>query len=195
MLGSFRVRLLLVLLLLIGVLSILNFHSPAWYRVEPVLEYIMKDDYALNQKLWGWFKQSDLKDRLAPEPEPVSSTGVVQSPCTDGRIVRHFGWYWDSKTQKQEFSPGVVVKMPENSVIQAVLGGTVEEISRQGEDNREILINHGGDLISVYRGMKEVFVNIGDQVTSGQTLGKSQDEFEFELRNQDGPLNPEPLFQ
>jgi len=195
MLGSFWARLLFVLLVLVAVLGIVNFHSSAWYRVEPVLEYMMKDDYALDEKLWNWLKPRDLEEQSTPEKERVTSTGVVQSPCAGGAVIRHFGWRWNPEDQRQEFSPGVAIRLPDGSAIRAVLGGTVERITQEEDDRREIIVRHGANLISVYRGIKEVFVNVGDNVSSGQTIGKSRDVFEFELRNQEGPLNPEPLFQ
>ncbi len=195
MLGSFRFRLFVVLLVLAAVLVILNVRSSAWYRVQPVLEYMMKDDYDINRELWGWFATSDLREKLTPEKQPVSSTGVVQSPCAGGEVIRHYGWHWDSLDQRQKFSPGVAIRLPDSSVIRAVLGGTVERITQVEGDSHEILVRHGANLVSVYRGMKEVVVSVGDSVRTGQVIGKSRDLFEFELRNQEGPLNPEPLFQ
>ncbi|NLU49686.1 MAG: M23 family metallopeptidase [Syntrophomonadaceae bacterium] len=193
MLGSFRMRLFLVLVVVALVLTGLNSGNQSRERVEPVLEYIMKTDYQVDDRLFSLLDSRSVEERF--RPVPTSAPGGVEPPCEAGKIKRHFGWYWNPDSQRQEFNPGVVLQLPENSPVRAVLGGEVEEITGAPEGGRKVRIRHGEEMVSVYSGLKEVFVSRGEVVRSGDILGKSRRELYFELRNQDRTLNPEKLFE
>lgn len=192
MLGSFRLRLFLVLAIVALMLTIFNSDSPVRYKVEPVLQYVMEKDYGLDDRVFSILGSRSSEDHV--QPVPTSSPGVVQPPCEGAKIERHFGWYWNPTTQRQEFSPGVTLKLPGNSPVKAVLGGKVEDIST-GQNSREVRIRHGEDPVSIYKGLKEVLVTEGAEVRTGDVIGKSGGELYFELHNKDGPLDPEPLFK
>ena len=81
-------------------------------------------------------------------------------------------------------------ELPHNSSI----GWEGRENIQSREQGREIRLRHGENLFSVYRGMQEVLVEEG-AAKYRDVLGKSRSEFYFELRNKDGPLNPEMLFK
>lgn len=191
MLGSFRMRLFLVLVLVALLITAVN--SGHHGQIEPVLRYVMDKDYGVDERLFAFLDHRNPEERF--EPVPASSSSVVKRPCEMGEIERHYGWYWNPESQKQEFNPGMWLRLEENSPIKAVLGGKVEKISSPGEQGREIRLRHGENLFSVYRGMQEVLVEEGAAVSTGDVLGKSRSEFYFELRNKDGPLNPEMLFK
>ena len=93
----------------------------------------------------------------------------------------------------QEFYPGVLLIVKENTLVRPVLAGEVVEVSRQ-EDARTILIKHSPDLFSYYQGLQEVLVRENQHIDQRQILGKTGKNLYFELRDEDGPLDPHSLF-
>jgi murein DD-endopeptidase MepM/ murein hydrolase activator NlpD len=57
------------------------------------------------------------------------------------------------------------------------------------------LIDHGGGLCSSYGGLKEVRVGIGQDVTQDTLIAFSSQELYFQITGEDGPLNPNKLFE
>ena len=56
------------------------------------------------------------------------------------------------------------------------------------------MIQHEQNYISSYSGLKEVLVEVGDQVEKSDVLGKTSEYLYFELKDADGAVNPGNLF-
>jgi murein DD-endopeptidase MepM/ murein hydrolase activator NlpD len=85
------------------------------------------------------------------------------------------------------------LKVDNSTLVKPIMKGQVEKISGQG-NNRTVLIKHENELFSLYGGLKEVLVEEKQIVDINKTLGKTGTSFYFEIRNQDGPLNPQSIF-
>lgn len=66
--------------------------------------------------------------------------------------------------------PAVDIAAPENSVVKAVLDGTVVFSGWSEESGYTIQIQHSGDLISSYRHNMKVLKNVGDKVSAGTPI-------------------------
>jgi len=102
-----------------------------------------------------------------------------------------------------DFSPAenhyaVDVVAPENSVISAVLDGTVNFASWTEEYGYVIQIQHENNLLSIYKHCSELFKKVGDQVTAGSAVAviggtgtiSTGQHLHFELWHKGIPLNP-----
>ncbi|MDD3890540.1 MAG: M23 family metallopeptidase, partial [Syntrophomonadaceae bacterium] len=82
----------------------------------------------------------------------------------------------------------------ENSMVKPVLPGQIIEIKGNISD-RKIVIKHNGDFSSEYDGLSEVLVSEKDWVKHNTVLGKTGSRLYFQVKNQDGPLNPNDIFK
>lgn len=191
MFKGFKLRLLLVIFIVAVTGWAMQSGNQSRDIIEPVLRYVLRD-YGVDKKIANLWENmhSPQKD----ETLPVTTNSTLQLPCEFISIERSFGWYWNEDDKKQAFSPGVDLKVKENTLVMPVLDGQVEEITG-GEDARNLLIKHNENLYSYYGGLKEILVDQGAEVNNGQVLGKSSAELHLEIRNQEGPLNPNQLFE
>ncbi len=189
-LGSFRVRMLLVIVIvtLVG-LSVQSGHRSKEI-VEPVIKYILQD-CALDRDIATFIENMH---RTKEDEVPVTADNQLQVPCEFIRIERNFGWYWNQDKNCQEFSPGVDLQVEENTDVRSILEGKVLEI-KENEDGLQVFIEHGNGFYSFYGGLKEVSVAEKAVVKTSEVLGKTGKYLHFEVRNQEGPLNPQQLFE
>lgn len=190
MLGSFKIRMLIVIVIAALVGLVMQYDHGSRRIVEPALAYIMKD-YHVEQKIGHFI---DNVKRAEPETVPTSGSQTLQAPCEFISIENSYGWYWNPETKRQEFSPGITLKVKENSMVKPVLPGQIIEIKGNISD-RKILIKHNGDFSSEYDGLSEVLVNEKDWVKHNTVLGKTGSRLYFQVKNQDGPLNPNDIFK
>jgi len=191
MLGSFRVRMLIVIILVAMVgLSIQSGHSSKKI-VEPLIRYVLKDQ--------GWDEKialvlGNVMGDINKSLVPVESRSTLRIPCDFIGIEKNYGWFWDAATNKQQFFPGITLQVEEDTLINPVLEGVIEEVS-WAEDGSRITIKHSEELYSYYGNLQEVLVEEGDIVSSDTIIGKSASYFYFELRDKSGPVNPSSLFE
>ncbi|WP_157048880.1 hypothetical protein [Syntrophomonas palmitatica] len=104
MLGSFKIRLLLVIVIVTLAGLSVQANNESQQVVKPVLQYILKD-YGFEDKMTAYI--DNLWDNGKGQGVPTSGTAVLQVPCKYIKIERYYGWYWNREDKKQEFSPGV----------------------------------------------------------------------------------------
>ncbi|MEN6348564.1 MAG: M23 family metallopeptidase [Syntrophomonas sp.] len=191
MLKNFKLRLLLVIVITAATGLAMQTGGQSRELVEPAIKYVLRD-YGMDKKLANWLE--NMRSRPENELLPVQGNSSLQLPCEFLSIERNFGWYWNENEKKQEFSPGVDLKVKENTLVKPVLEGRVEDISVKG-DRRSLHIKHSDNMYSFYEGFNEILVEEGTEVTGNQVLGKSSERLHLEIRNQDGPLNPSQLLE
>lgn len=94
--------------------------------------------------------------------------------------------------------PAVDIAAPENSVVKAVLDGTVVFSGWSEESGYTIQIQHSGDLISSYRHNMKVLKNVGDKVSAGTPISlvgntgslTTGDHLHFELWHDGQAIDP-----
>ncbi len=191
MLGSFRIRMLVVIVIAaLAGLSMQSEHSSKKI-VEPVIRYVMKD-YGVQENIVQYW--SELKINKNAETVPVSNTTTLQQPCEFADIEREYGWHWNEESQQQEFFPAVLINVEDNSEVKPIYEGRVADISSD-ERGKTVLIDHGGSLYSSYGGLREVLAEKGHEVDKDTIIGRTSQELYFQMTSKDGPLNPNKLFE
>ena len=174
MLGSFRIRMLVVIVIaaLVG-LSLQSGHSSSM-MVQAVIEYIMKD-YGVQDTLAQYFYR--IKDE-PPETVPTSGQTILQLPCEFLDIEQSYGWYYNQDSRQQEFFPAVLVKVKENSAVKAVFGGQVADIS---EDKGEKPFDRPRRACVLLMGTQGSKGRIGQDVTQDTLIAFSSQELYFQI--------------
>jgi murein DD-endopeptidase MepM/ murein hydrolase activator NlpD len=89
--------------------------------------------------------------------------------------------------------PYVDITAPANSVVMAVLEGTVVFDGWNDESGYTIAIQHQGDLLSVYKHNQKLMRKTGDHVSAGTSIalvGEGNDHLHFELWYRGEPVDP-----
>ena len=189
MLGSFKTRLLIVIVIVTLAGLAMQSNNGSREVVEPVIAYVMKD-YQIEKKAATFIHNIRENSTLVP----VSGEAAMQLPCEYLELTQKYGWYWNPEEQQQSFYPGLSLKVKENTLVRPVMAGTVEKISVD-DRGRTVLLRHNDQMQSLYGGLKEVLVEENSMVDLDDTLGKSGSSLYLEMRNQDGPLNVNYLFE
>lgn len=189
MLGSFKTRLLIVIVIVTLAGLAMQSNNGSREVVEPVIAYVLKD-YGVEKKIAAFIH--NVRDNRSVIT--VSGDAATQVPCEYLELIRKYGWYWDPVEQKQSFYPGLSLKVKDNTLVKPVLAGKVAKISR-GSKGRTVLLRHENGIYSLYGGLKEVLVEEGGRVGLDDALGKCGGSLYLEMKNQDGPLNVNYLFE
>lgn len=191
MIASFRVRMFVVLVVLSLLLALQQSEQTmVMGSLKPYIQWVVTRDYGVKDKLAQWWYNSRGTDKTVLPAQAPS----LQQPVAEGKIARHYGWYWNPVTNKQQFNAGVIIALPENTVVKPVAPGKVEEITSKTE-GRTVKIVHEGGLTASYGRLQEVLVKVGDQVEMETPVGKTTDSFSMQLFNEQGAVNPEFLFK
>lgn len=180
--SSFKTRLLIALILIVAVTWVYEGSGQTQGIIQSLLSYATTRDYNVNR--WA---ESIWNDQVMT---PAVSTSAFHLPCSFTEVVRHFGWYYNARTGDQAFNPGVVLRINSGTLVYPILQGEVSSVSLQ-ENGYQVVLQHGDALTSVIRGLREVSVDEGETVDESTPLGKGDDLLYLELKNEDGPINPE----
>jgi murein hydrolase activator len=91
---------------------------------------------------------------------------------------------------------GINIQTGEGEVVKSIFGGEVRRVAFIPAIGTSVIINHG-DYFSVYTGLKDVYVKMGQKVDPRQDLGVLQvngegiSELRFQIRKNIVALNPE----
>lgn len=85
-------------------------------------------------------------------------------PCGGG-VVSSFGMRWGRMHQGIDLDAGY------GSDVVSVAGGTVVEAGWDGGYGMAIEVSHGGGLVTKYAHLSKIYVDVGDSVDRGETIG------------------------
>jgi murein DD-endopeptidase MepM/ murein hydrolase activator NlpD len=192
MLRSFKLRLLGVVVLVAVVGLIMQTGQSSRRLVEPVLEYMMDNQYDVGKLISHYVNIPGAGDGI--NALAVSGGTILRQPCEFLDIEHSYGWHWSQEEHKQKFCPGIYLKVKDNTTVKPILGGQVLEITRVS-DQGTVLIKHDGNIYSLYGGLKEILVDKGSNVGEDKLIGRTGESFYFEVRGKDGPVNPQSIFK
>ena len=113
---------------------------------------------------------------LTPEARILSSEfnankGNLPWPLDQGVIVTRYGKQMHQVFKGVEtFNNGINIATNLGSIVRSVFKGVISRIFFIKGEGKAILINHG-EYFSVYSGLKEVTVKLGDKVFSKESIG------------------------
>lgn len=191
MLQNFKIKLLAVIAIIAVVGVIMQTGQASRQVVEPVLNYIMHNRYDVGAVISRYVHIPGTNESVGLLP--VAGGQVLQPPCEILSIQRSYGWYWDRNDKKQKFSSGVVLAVKPETSVRPIVGGQVVETEKAGGQG-SILLKHPGEFYSFYGGLAQTDVKPGQMVEQADILGISSSSLYFEVRGQDGPVNPHSIF-
>lgn len=116
--------------------------------------------------------------------------GLLKSPV-DGLIARAYGMIENEKFRYRLGHKGLSYQVSEGSEVKTIFNGMVSFVGAIEGYGKTIIIDHGDHYYSVYANAKNVAVNEGQQVATGQLIAKSLDSFYFEIRHFSESIDPE----
>jgi len=108
---------------------------------------------------------------MALSSEFNNNKGKLPWPLEKGVIIQGYGKQKHTVLAGIEtFNNGIDIVTDENMNIRAVFDGTVSRIFFIKGEGKAILLNHG-EYFSVYSGLKEVSVKVGDKMLAKEKIG------------------------
>lgn len=110
---------------------------------------------------------------------------------TEGVISSHFGRRWGRDHE------GLDIAADMGTPIVAILDGKVTFSGRKGTYGKTVILDHGGDLTTLYAHASRLLVVEGDEVKKGETIARvgntgrsTGPHLHFEVRHKEEPRNP-----
>ncbi len=115
----------------------------------------------------------------------------------EGPIASGFGVREDPINGEGAFHSGIDIDAPIGTPVRAAADGDVTEASMNSGYGREVILNHGHDLLTVYAHLSAFAVFVGQHVARGQIIGyvgesgrATGPHLHYEVRVHNVPVNP-----
>jgi murein DD-endopeptidase MepM/ murein hydrolase activator NlpD len=89
----------------------------------------------------------------------------------EGRVASSFGERQDPINGEGAFHSGIDIDAPIGTPIRAAADGDVTEASMNAGYGREIMLDHGHDVVTLYGHLSAIAVVVGQHVIRGQVIG------------------------
>jgi septal ring factor EnvC (AmiA/AmiB activator) len=128
-------------------------------------------------------------DATSPAPTTAPSGGFIWP--VSGPITSPFGMRWGT------LHPGIDIGVPEGTPIHAAAAGTVIYCGWMSGYGNLVMIDHGGNLATLYGHQSRIAASCGETVSQGQVIGYSGctgfctgPHVHFEVRVNGSPVDP-----
>jgi len=115
----------------------------------------------------------------------------------EGRVTSSFGEREDPLNGEGAFHPGIDIAAPYGTPVRATADGDVTGQSTGAGYGREVVLDHGHDLLTVYGHLSSIAVLPGQHVVRGQVIGyvgesgrATGPHLHYEVRIHNVPVNP-----
>jgi murein DD-endopeptidase MepM/ murein hydrolase activator NlpD len=115
----------------------------------------------------------------------------------EGRVASSFGEREDPINGEGAFHSGIDIDAPYGTPVRAAGDGNVETASMASGYGREVVLDHGHSLLTVYGHLSAIVVIPGQHVTRGQVIGyvgqsgrATGPHLHYEVRVHNVPVNP-----
>lgn len=174
-----------------------------------LLGRLRKDKFAVARSMEGLEEDAgriagildELQADVDPDVEPSELPGLEKNKTdlvwpVHGRIIGMFGAREDARGLKIT-NPGIDIKASYGTRVRAAATGKVIYVSWLRGYGQFIIIDHGKGYYTLYANLSSASVDVGDDVTAGQTIAEVGDSgtlgdprLHFELRHKKKQLNP-----
>ncbi|MBY0405409.1 MAG: M23 family metallopeptidase [Cyanobacteria bacterium] len=127
---------------------------------------------------------------------PAHATEYAYAPVS-GSMTSPFGWRTDPFTGSSRFHGGIDIAAPEGSAVYSPQAGVVIYSGVYGGYGNVVVVQHPGDLYTLYGHNSYLLVKPGDRIQPGQMVsmvgstGRSTGpHLHFEVRQGNGYVNP-----
>jgi septal ring factor EnvC (AmiA/AmiB activator) len=138
---------------------------------KPSVSVVLSNDFEGNKNKFAWPVSGFISQKFGKQQHPVLPHVVIQND-------------------------GINIQTKEAEIVKSIFEGEVRRVAYIPAIGTSVIINHG-DYFSVYTGLKDVYVKMGQKVGSRQDLGVVQanaegiSELRFQIRKNIVALNPE----
>jgi murein DD-endopeptidase MepM/ murein hydrolase activator NlpD len=115
----------------------------------------------------------------------------------EGSVASSFGERQDPINGEGAFHSGIDIDAPTGTPVRAAADGDVSSAAMGAGYGREVVLNHGHDVITVYGHLSAIAVLAGQHVTRGQVIGyvgqsgrATGPHLHYEVRVHNVPVNP-----
>jgi murein DD-endopeptidase MepM/ murein hydrolase activator NlpD len=115
----------------------------------------------------------------------------------EGPVTSSFGEREDPFNGEGAFHSGIDISAPYGSPVRATADGEVSDAAMGAGYGREVVLNHGHDVMTVYGHLSAIAVMPGQHVTEGQVIGyvgqsgrSTGPHLHYEVRLHNVPVNP-----
>ena len=115
----------------------------------------------------------------------------------EGRVASSFGEREDPINGEGAFHTGIDIDAPYGTPVRAAADGDVSDASMGAGYGREVVLNHGHDVLTVYGHLSAIAVVAGQHVNRGQVIGyvgqsgrATGPHLHYEVRVHNVPVNP-----
>lgn len=141
-------------------------------------------------------QQQAKKEEIRAEVTLQPKKGIFQLPLK-GSIVSNFGKQKQEELNAYIFNSGIDIGAPLGEPIKAASFGSVIYIGNIKGYGEIIILDHGGNVTTLYAHLSKVLVKINEQVAKGQMIGQagtsgglSSPRLHFEVRVEGKPVDP-----
>jgi murein DD-endopeptidase MepM/ murein hydrolase activator NlpD len=117
-------------------------------------------------------------------------------------ITSEYGMRFHPILKRNKLHTGMDIRAPKGTTIVAAESGTVMEVGNRGGYGLIVMINHGGNLVTLYAHASKTLVKAGQKVKKGQAIAKvgstgwsTGPHLHFEVRKNGNPVNPKPYLK
>ena len=144
-------------------------------KLEQKIKKIIEEEIRLAREKIK--RDNDNKISLTPEAQLLSdkfsaNKGKLPWPLEQGLIIQKFGKQKHKVFGNIEtFNNGINIATNKNAIIRSVFDGKISRIFFIKGEGKAVLINHG-EFFTVYSGLEEVKVKLGDNILAKEEIGK-----------------------
>jgi murein DD-endopeptidase MepM/ murein hydrolase activator NlpD len=130
-------------------------------------------------------------------PPPRIGTGTFSKPLNRGTITSGYGSRYHPVYRIYKKHTGVDIAAPYGTPVLASDGGKVIFAGWKSGYGKCVIVDHGGNLSSLYAHMSSINVSVGEKIYKGKTVGKvgstgtsTGNHLHFEIRKLGNDVNP-----
>lgn len=129
-------------------------------------------------------------------PAPAGAGGARAAAA----VTSPFGWRADPLTGQTRFHHGTDLRLAYGTPVAALAAGTVTFAGERGGYGTTVVVDHGNGRETLFAHLSSLDVQVGDQVTAGQTIARSGSSgrstgahLHVEIREAGRPVDPRTL--
>jgi septal ring factor EnvC (AmiA/AmiB activator) len=165
-------------------------------QIKEIIEiaYREKEKAKQAQQQASQQQSGETKERKEQTLQPRK--GIFQLPIK-GSIISNYGQQKEEDLNAYVFNSGIDISAPLGEPVRAASFGTVIYIGNVKGYGDIVILDHGGNVVTLYAHLSEILVKANTQVTKGQIIaqigtsgGAPSPRLHFEVRVEGKPVNP-----